>query len=547
MRAVIYARYSSDLQREASIEDQVEVCRRYIERQGWTLIRVFEDRALSGGSAMRPDYQKLLIAAGEGRFDVVVCEALDRLGRRLADVAALHDQLSFQNIRLHAASTGEITPMHVGMMGTMAQMYLADLREKTKRGQLGRALKGKIPGGKAFGYDVMPGTAEGAGERRVNDQEAVTVRRIFEAYADGESPRAIAKRLNADGVPGPEGRPWRDTTIRGQADRGTGILNNALYVGRLEWNRCSYVKNPETGKRVARPNPREAWEIVPVPELRIVSDQLWQRVKARQEQLRFEIARTEQGQALNRAHRRKFLLSGLLKCGACGGGYTIVGLDRYGCATQRNMGTCANTATIRRHEIETRVLDGLRHRLLAPDLVKEFMDEFQAEMNRIVKQANADARALRRQLTKVENKIAAMLKAIEDGMYNPSMKKRMTALERRKVELEAAIEAAPEAPNIHLHPNISEIYAQKVARLEEALEEPETKIEAMAIIRSMIDRIVLTPVEDGLRAELHGELAEILAACEAAEGKKKRPGTGVPGSQLSVVAGVGFEPTTFRL
>ena len=66
MRAVIYARYSSDLQRDASIEDQVEVCRRYIERQGWTLTRVFEDRALSGGSAMRPDYQKLLIAAGEG-------------------------------------------------------------------------------------------------------------------------------------------------------------------------------------------------------------------------------------------------------------------------------------------------------------------------------------------------------------------------------------------------------------------------------------------------------------------------------------------------
>lgn len=209
-------------------------------------------------------------------------------------------------------------------------------------------------------------------------------------------------------------------------------------------------------------------------------------------------------------------------------------------ATQRNMGTCANAATIRRHEIETCVLDGLRHRLLAPDLVKEFLDEFQIEMNRIVKQANADAKALRRQLSKVENKIAAMLKAIEDGMYNPSMKGRMTELERRKVELEAALEAAPEAPNIHLHPNISEIYAQKVAKLEEALDDPETKTEAMAIIRSMIDRIVLTPIEDGLRAELYCELAEIVAACEAAEGKRNLPGTGVPGSQFSVVAGAGF-------
>ncbi len=110
-----------------------------------------------------------------------------------------------------------------------------------------------------------------------------------------------------------------------------------------------------------------------------------------------------------------------------------------------------------------------------------------------------------------------------------------------------ALEDAPEAPNIHLHPNIAEIYAAKVAKLEDALDDPETKTEAMEIIRSMIDRIVLTPVADGLKAELHGELAEILAACEAAETNRELPGTGVPGSQLSVVAGAGFEPATFRL
>ena len=279
MHAVIYARYSSDIQREASIEDQVEVCRRYVEKQGWTLVGIYEDRAMSGGSAMRPDYQRMLMGAAEGRFNIIVCEALDRLGRRLADIADLHDQMAFHNVRLFAASTGEITPMHVGMMGTMSQMYLSDLREKTKRGQLGRALKGKIPGGKAFAYDVVQGSDHGAGERRINEIEATVVQRIFEAYANGESPRAIAKRLNADGVAGPDGRRWRDTTIRGQVDRGTGILNNALYVGRLEWNRCSYVKDPRTGKRVARPNPRQMWEVVDVPHLRIVADELWERVR----------------------------------------------------------------------------------------------------------------------------------------------------------------------------------------------------------------------------------------------------------------------------
>ena len=94
------------------------------------------------------------------------------------------------------------------------------------------------------------------------------------------------RTLNAEGIPGPGGREWRDTTIRGQADRGTGILNNALYVGRLEWNRCSYVKDPSTGKRVARPNPREVWEITPIPELRIIPDDLWEATRDRQRAIR---------------------------------------------------------------------------------------------------------------------------------------------------------------------------------------------------------------------------------------------------------------------
>ena len=207
MRAAIYARYSSDQQRDASIEDQIEVCRRYIDREDWTVAQIYDDRALSGSSAIRPGYQRMLIDGESKQFDVIVVEALDRLGRNLADIATLHDRLSFAGIRLHAVSTGEITPMHVGMLGTMAQMYLSDLREKTKRGQLGRALQGRIPGGKAFGYDVVePRTVSRKaerGERRINEVEAAVVRRIFEAYAGGSSPRAIARQLNTAGIPGP--------------------------------------------------------------------------------------------------------------------------------------------------------------------------------------------------------------------------------------------------------------------------------------------------------------------------------------------------------
>src|SRR5215472_4171904 len=145
---------------------------------------------MSGASRFRPGYQKLLAEIDRDRFDVVVVEALDRLGRKLADVADLHDRCAFAGVKLAATNVGEITAMHVGMLGTMAQLYISDLREKTWRGQLGRALQGKLPGGKAYGYEVA-----GTGERRIIEREAAVVRRIFEAFAAGRSPRAIAKRL----------------------------------------------------------------------------------------------------------------------------------------------------------------------------------------------------------------------------------------------------------------------------------------------------------------------------------------------------------------
>ena len=203
---------------------------------------MYSDAAVSGASQFRAGLAALRSDAERGLFDVVVCEALDRLGRRLADVAQLHDRLEFLRIAIHAANgMGLITKLHIGLLGTMGQMQLSDLRDKTRRGLAGRARAGRSAGGLAYGYEVVrpkPGSKE-AGERRIRPDEAAVVQRIFRAFAAGESPRQIARTLNREGVPGPGGRPWGDTTIRGQFDRGTGILNNTLYIGRLEWNRCS--------------------------------------------------------------------------------------------------------------------------------------------------------------------------------------------------------------------------------------------------------------------------------------------------------------------
>ena len=124
------------------------------------------------------------------------------------------------------------------------------------------------------------------GEREIVPDEARIVDQIFREFIAGASPKQIAKNLNRERVPGPFGGAWSPSTIYGNAKRGTGILNNELYVGRLIWNRLRYVKNPDTGKRVSRLNPTSEWMSREVQELRIVQDDLWTAAKSRQKQTR---------------------------------------------------------------------------------------------------------------------------------------------------------------------------------------------------------------------------------------------------------------------
>ena len=565
IRAVDYSRYSTDKQRLASIADQQLLNRRYIASKGWTPTGSYDDPASSGDNQLRrPGYLRMIADAEAGRFDVLVCEAPDRLARKLSNLASLHDRLTFASVEIHAVKIGHLTPMHIAIMGLLAQTTLTDLRDKVRRGQLGRAIAGRMPGGLAFGYDVVPpppGATE-SGERRINEAEAAIVRRIFEEYANGASPRTIAKNLNEVGVPGPGGRPWIDTTIRGQVDRGTGLLNNTVYAGELQWDRCSYVKNPQTGLRVARVNPVSQREITAVPHLRIIDQALWDRVKARQAEARLAIPTqpvTDQGQP---NHRHKFLLSGLLTCGTCGGGYTMVGANRYGCASRRSKGTCENSCTITRQAIEQRVLGSLQSRMLDPELVAEFVRGFAEECARHNKDRAQASTGLEREKAAVERSLAGILRAIEDGAWNETLRTRLNDLEQRKASIVAKLAETDLPATVALHPNSAGLYAARVADLVAALNEPEMATDAMEAIRCLIQQIVLTPDEDapnGLAIDLHGDLALILTLASgkaqapsrqllsASSGNGKLLRTGVLGSQLTVVAGTGFEPVAFRL
>jgi site-specific DNA recombinase len=550
MRAVIYARYSTNLQRDTSIGDQIRSCKARIDKEGWVFLTSYTDHAITGSIRMRPGYQKLLEDARSGEFDVVVAEALDRLSRDQEDVAALYKHLSFSGVKLITISEDEITELHVGFKGTMNALFLKDLAEKTRRGLEGRVREGKSGGGLCFGYDVVRGhDARGEpihGGRKVNEGESDVVRRIFAQFAAGRSPRRIAVALNREGVQGPRGGNWDASTINGNAARGTGILNNELYIGRLVWNRLRYIRDPATGKRISRLNAPDRWIVQEVPELRIIPQDLWDAVKERQLMLKRN-TRPDLGERPFWARQRpRFLVTGLAKCGECGSSYVKIGATLFGCAAARNRGTCGNRLNIRLDTLEAIILDGLRSQLMTPDLFKAFCEEFHREVNRLRTDGNAAAEAKRIELDRIERRIRRIVELItDDDAPVRALKQELVTLEARQLILQHEL-AATNAPEPLIHPNLAEVYRQRVERLHGSLRDPAMRDEAFALIRSLIEEIRLVPEDGKLRVELRGELAGILAL---AAHSKKPDGLTAAGlaAQIKMVAGVGFEPTTFRL
>ena len=543
----IYARYSSDQQRDASIEDQIRLCQERAAREGWRVRQCYTDHAISGASLIRPGVQALLQDAYAGQFGIILAESIDRLSRDQEDIAGIYKRLRFADVRIVTLSEGDVSELHVGLKGTMAALYLRDLADKTRRGLRGRVEAGKSGGGNSYGYDVVKRFADDGspirGDRAINEREAAIVRRIFEDYARGDSPRAIAARLNREKVPGPSGRSWGASTIHGHRQRGTGILNNELYVGRIVWNRLRYVKDPSTGKRVSRINPVSEWINRPVPDLRIIDDTLWDAARSRQAGL-ISHRKADRPDGFWDRRRPRTLFSGLLKCSCCGGGFVKVSQDRFGCATSRNKGTCGNMLTIRRDAFEATILDGLQRHLMDPALCEVFAEEYARHMNRLRIERSATRSAERGELSKIDIELDRVVQAIMDGVPGKRLAEKAAQLEDRKAELERQLAAADDDP-VLLHPNMAKRYRDQVAALREALTDGSRRAEASELIRGLVERVEFRPENGMLAIDLYGHLAGILNL--ASGNRKPAPDDRGGLQQIMLVAGVGFEPTTFRL
>lgn len=532
-RAAIYARFSTDMQNALSAEDQIRLCRTYAERQGWEVVAAYPDAAITGQDKHRPNLNAMLAAVDRREFDIIIAESLDRIARDIEDTAHIYKRLEFARVALFTCADHRINELHIGFIGTMSALQLKDMRNKIRRGATGSVARGRVPGGRCYGYDVTPlvypdGRVE-YGHRQINEGEAKVVRRIFAEYVAGESPRAIAHRLNAEKIPSPRGGEWRASTINGSAARDYGILRNPIYAGVIRYGRVRMVRDPHSRKRLSRVDQKPDLVESEAPELRIIDDATWSQAQARKEDLATI--------PFQRQPRARHIFSGLVKCG-CGNSYTVISKDRWGCTGRREKGTCDNPRRISTDRLEERVLHGLQERLLAPDVVSAVVKRYHDRRADMRRQLQSSRFMVEQRIEQLQAEIRNLVNAIAAGMDLGEVRE---GLDARKADLKAAQAALAEheaLPAIILHPQIVETYRRRIRMLGQAIAGGEKARKFLPVIRSLVEAIIVTDdpnQPDNAKVEVLGSLSSVLALVS---GQPAEPRT------IQVVAEEGLEPPT---
>jgi len=516
VRTVIYARFSSDNQNPRSVADQVALCRERADREGWPIIAVFEDAAISGaagiGGDQRPGLNALLELVETGGIDQVLAESTDRVARHVADAHMIRERIEFAGARLFTLFDGTVTPMVGLLKGFMDAQFRTDLAARVRRGQRGSIAEGRATGGVSYGYRVANRIDERgrlvAGLREIDPERSAIVLRIFREFAAGDSPRAIAGRLNAEGIPPPRGGGyWHTTSISGDNKNGHGILRNRLYIGELVYGRTKSVTNPKTRRHLMRPNTDQPLVEQMVPHLRIIDDNLWAQAQAR--------LAAVWGYRPERQRRPRHLLSGLGICGMCGAPWTKCSSDFWGCSRFRNGRGCSNNRMIGTKRYETRVLADLKAGLLAPDAVAAFVDEYRRDFAVRFADISQKRRETERKLAVETRKMARLVEAFAAGGSEfDEIRTLLTAARDEKDRLSRDLASIDALPNVVLlHPTLEAEYRRQIDVLEVALSAPEAASEAVPQLRAMIARILVTPGPKlrGVEIGVQRQLDEVLA------------------------------------
>lgn len=407
MRGVIYPRYSSENQREESIEGQLRECRAYCKKNGIEIVGTYIDRALSAKTDNRPEFQRMIKDSAKGLFDVVVVWKLDRFARNRYDSAHYKAILKRNGVRLLSAteniSSGPEGIILESLLEGMAEYYSAELAEKVLRGHTENALKCRYNGGTpTFGYVI-----DKEKQYQIDPHRAPVVLDIFTRYDKGATMKELVDYLNEAGV----------TSVRGQKidlNFVSGILHNRKYIGEYRY------------REIVKPGG------IPV----IVPQDLFERVQER-------MAKNKKAPARHKAEDA-YLLTTKLFCGTCkaflvGESGTSKTGDKhhyYRCVNTKKHKTCnALHKSVRKLPIENAVVNAVMEKIM-DDAFVEYTADLVMELQ---EQESSILVALRKQLSDAERGIENMLNAIQAGIITDSTKQRLEELEQTKTAVELKI------------------------------------------------------------------------------------------------------------
>lgn len=525
IRCFCYARYSSDNQSELSIPDQFRNCRELARRKGWVVLEHLNqsDEELTGRTKFGRKGLEAVMAIVKTKprlVEYLVIDDTSRFGRNAAETLQLANVLKFHGVALYFVEDG-LDSREPSFWENYTRKVVDDERcsrsigAKVKRGRRGRFLEGYNPGGGCYGYRNVPlydHSRKGvygqpfvkAVQQQIDPETSQVVLRIFNAYAEGMSYKQIAAMLNAEGTPtsqGPRSKrlpTWSRTAIRS-------MLSNTRYIGKLTWGTTVEKIDPESGRRVREDLPEAQWDTREAPELRIISEELWNKVHAvRSQKVNAGIQKTG-GMSRTKASRR-YLLSGLMKCGTCGGGIHVVSSNptRYGCSSHRNRGkhACTNAFTIRQAELERKFVSALADKLRADDLREDLIQSLHTYLvDRAHLQEEANNAALEQRDEMIANRAkylrhqANLLEAIREEGGCRSLYEDLKEVEGKIARIDERLEVGERPPVKEITiEEVREFVNGHAHRFEELLMESAEQLKAE--FQRRIRSLTLTPSVD---------------------------------------------------
>jgi site-specific DNA recombinase len=503
-RGAIYARFSSALQKDRSIGDQVALCRELAAREGIDIPeeRVYADRAVSGTSTVgRFCLDEMMLAAQQGEFEVVIVEALDRLGRDQEDLHRIRKRFDYYGVEIRSVHEGVMDGVNMTLRGMFAEMFSEQLAKKVKRGHAGLLRDKKIPGAIPYGYRRILGKP---GEIEIDPIQKDVVLRIYEEYAAGVSPRTIAANLTRDGIKAPRGAHWAASTLIEGGARRLGLIGNRFYLGEVRWNQTRSVKNPHTKKKVKHDGRAEDLVIFNLPHLRIVTDELHKAANTVRKQR--SVQRFPDGKRKRSfIPRNDSVLAGLLRCGQCGSHMVVGQKSRDGnprmiCSNAYKSDDLCKlpqgyTTSYDVVELEKRTFEAMEGDLADPEIFAAYVERYRDKREELARQAKRDEADLKKKLSACIGAIDRYLDLMETGgLPMDQVTARLQKLQAEKVELEQRLASTEEKINVvALHPEAVTRAKETIALLRQRLDDPKGRHEARVRIRSLISHVVIYP------------------------------------------------------